>query len=128
MHYRVTLADAISAHARAIALSGGRRGIHDPGRVEAAVNRPYTGYHRPIYKKAAPLIEAVVANHGFVDGNKRTALLLCYLLLERSGFGLRKTSTVTNEDDLEHLIIDMTTHFLSVTEAAEWLKQRIYRA
>ena len=48
--------------------------------------RPYHGYHRLIHQKAAALVHAVVSNHGFADGNKRTALYLVELLVQRSGY------------------------------------------
>ena len=124
-HYRITLGDAIGAHERAIAKFGGRPGIQDLGLVEAAIGRPYTGYYRPIYRKAAALVHSVATNHGFVDGNKRTALILLELFLERSGFEVRETSTSPDSDDIEHLILDMTTRFLTFEEVTYWLKMRI---
>ncbi|MDE2796700.1 MAG: Fic family protein, partial [Gemmatimonadota bacterium] len=53
-----------------------------------AIARPYHGYHRRIHEKAAALVHGIVTNHGFVDGNKRTALYLAELLAVRSGFRL----------------------------------------
>ena len=121
------MGDAIGAHERAISEFGGRAGIQDLGLIESAIARPYSGYHRPVYRKTAALIHSVATNHGFVDGNKRTALLLCYLFLERSGYAVRQTSTRDDEDDIEHLILDLTTRFLDINEAVIWLKKRIYR-
>ncbi|MXZ05620.1 MAG: type II toxin-antitoxin system death-on-curing family toxin [Rhodothermaceae bacterium] len=54
----------------------------------SALGRPYHDYHREIYNKATPLIHAIISNHPFVDGNKRTALYLTELLLQRSGYEL----------------------------------------
>lgn len=126
-HYQVTLGDAIAAHERAIARFGGLPNVHDIGLIESAVDRPYNGYHRPIHRKAAALLHAVATNHGFVDGNKRTALTLFYLLLDLSGYEFRKTSTRQDEDDIEHLILDVTTRFLSYEELIAWLRARIRR-
>ena len=126
-HYRITLGDAIAAHENAINSFGGRHGIQDLTLIESAIGRPYTGYYRTIPKKTAALIESVATNHGFVDGNKRTALTLCHLFLERSGCGIHQTSTVDDIDDVEHLILDLTTKFLSYDEVLMWLNKRIYR-
>lgn len=126
-HYRITLGDAIAAHETAISEHGGRDGIHDVGLIESAVARPYSGYYRPIYKKGAALIQSVATNHGFIDGNKRTALILFYLLLNRSGYSLRQSSTSEDSDDVEHLIMDVTTKFLRLEEVMLWLRNRIYR-
>ena len=88
-HYRVTEADALKAHEDAL-LDGGRPGILDLDRVLSAIGRPYHGYHRNIHAKAAALLEAVATSHGFTDGNKRTALILTHILLDRSGYVLRQ--------------------------------------
>lgn len=127
-HYRIALGDAIGAHERAINEFGGRPGIQDIGRVEAAIGRPYNGHYRVIYRKAAALIQSVAINHGFIDGNKRTALILFYLLIEKSGYTIQQTSTLEDEDDIEHLILDLTTRFLDLDEVTAWLKKRISRA
>jgi len=127
LHYRVTLGDAIAAHARALEESGGRDGILDVGRIEAAVARPYSGYYRAIHKKAAVLVHGLATNHGFVDGNKRTALMLGYTLLRKSEYELHQTSTLPDEDDLEHLIVDLTTRFLNLDEGIAWFRHRIRR-
>jgi death-on-curing protein len=121
------LGDAIAAHERATSRFGGLPNIHDIGLIESAVDRPYNGYHRPIHRKAAALLHAVATNHGFVDGNKRTALTLFYLLLDQSGYEFRKTSTRQDEDDIEHLILDVTTRFLSYEELIGWLRVRIHK-
>ena len=125
-HYRVTLGNALSAHEIALK-TGGRAGVHDLSLVESAIDRPYSGYYRPIHKKAAALLQSVATNHGFHDGNKRTAFILVNLLLERSGCAVHKTSTRPHEDDIEHLILDMTLHFLDLEEVTNWFKKRIYR-
>ena len=122
------MGDAFLAHEEAVKNFGGRRGIHDIGRIEAAIARPYSGYCRLIHKKAASLIHGVATNHGFIDGNKRTAYTLFYLLLAQSGYRFQKTSTITDEDDIERLVLDATTRFLDQEEVALWLKKRIRRA
>lgn len=88
MHYRLTLADAITAHDEAMRY-GGRDGVSSLHLIESALARPYSGYHRPIAQKAAAVLHSMVGNHGFVDGNKRTAWLLVEILISRSGYSLR---------------------------------------
>lgn len=85
MHYRVTLADAMTAHDMALTF-GGREGVSSLHLIEFALGRPYSGYHRSISAKSAALLESMVGNHGFVDGNKRTVWLLVELLVTRSGY------------------------------------------
>jgi prophage maintenance system killer protein len=73
-HYRLTLADALSAHERALQ-TGGLSGIPNIGMVESAIARPYNGHYQPIARKAAALLQSISTNHGFADGNKRTAII-----------------------------------------------------
>lgn len=50
--------------------------------LRSALGRPYHGYHEQIQEKAAALDEAVIVNHPFLDGNKRTAVYLVEVLLK----------------------------------------------
>jgi death on curing protein len=77
--------DVLDAHQRALE-TGGAPGILSASAIQSAIGRPYTGYHRQIWSKAAALTHSLVTNHGFTDGNKRTALLTVHLLVERSGW------------------------------------------
>lgn len=87
MHYRVTLADALTAHDEALKF-GGRDDIGSLHLIQSALSRPYSGYHRSISRKAAALLHSMVNNHRFTDANKRTAWLLVELLIDRSGYRL----------------------------------------
>lgn len=90
--------------------------------IQSAIARPYHGYHRFIHQKAAALLHGIVTNHGFSDGNKRTALYLVELLAERSGYEFV-------EDDM--VIADTITSVAQgetgYDELADWFKQRLVR-
>jgi len=121
------MSDAHGAHDLALEY-GGRPGVLDAGRIEAAINRPYSGYFRPIASKAAALFEAMANNHGFVDGNKRTAILLTDLLIKRSGYRLMASDT--NEDlnwALEELAVSVARGDLQLADITDWFKQRLRR-
>ena len=125
-HYQVKLSDALSAHDRALA-TGGRPGILDLGRVEAAIARPYSGYHRLIAGKTAALVHAVVNNHGFVDGNKRTAVLLMDLLLNKSGYQLTERADADLNDAVENMVVALADGRMSLDDLVGWFKLRIRR-
>ncbi len=97
MHYRLTLADALSAHDEALRY-GGRDGLASLHLIESALARPYSGYHQPIARKLAALLESMVGNHGFIDGNKRTAWLLVEILIARSGYRLNISDDARIDD------------------------------
>ena len=90
--------------------------------MHAAIGRPYRGYHRRIHEKAAALLHGFVANHGFADGNKRTALLLVELLLRRSGYSLD-----ANDDAVLNLIVGVADHTVTYDELVVWLEARVVR-
>lgn len=58
-------------------IGGGRSGVRDRARLEYAVDRPFMVFNdEPLYPthhaKAAALMEILIWNQAFVDGNKRT--------------------------------------------------------
>jgi death-on-curing protein len=121
------MADAHEAHDLALRF-GGRPGVLDAGRIEAAISRPYSGYFRPIAAKAAALFEAIANNHGFVDGNKRTAILLTDLLIKRSGY--RLTGADADEDldrALEELAVSVARGQLRLPALTDWFRRRLKR-
>jgi death on curing protein len=122
MHYRVTLADALTAHDEAL-VYGGRDGVISLHLIESAIARPYSGYHRSMAQKAAALLHSVATNHGFVDGNKRTAWLLVEILLARSGYDLN----IPNDARIDDFVVGVADRQIDFDGIAEWFKVRLVR-
>lgn len=128
-NYRLTLDDVLDAHDEALRY-GGLTGYVDLALVESAIARPYTTFagkrlYPTISKKAAALAESLVQNHGFIDGNKRTALICLGILLERSGYTL--SQNVSNKD-IENLMLEIAESKVSFDHIDRWLRQRIVRS
>ena len=123
MHYRLTLADALTAHDAALAF-GGRQGISSLHMIESALARPYSGYHRPIAKKAAAVLHSMVSNHGFVDGNKRTAWLLVEILIRRSGYRLN----IPDDEPIDDLVVAVAAGQMTFEQIIAWFVPRVTRA
>ena len=85
----IKLKEALIIHELAIEKFGGIEGIRDMNLLESAIQRPYATfdgqdlYPYPI-DKAAAIIESIVKNHPFSDGNKRTGYILMRLTLLKS--------------------------------------------
>ena len=125
-HYRLTVADALSAHDRALRFGGGLSGILNLGLVELAITRPYTGYYRNMPRKLAALIEFMSTNHGFIDGNKRTTLILATVLLSKSGYGLiPKRGDGGHKAALERLVLSVAQRERSFDELVCWISNRL---
>jgi death on curing protein len=121
-HYLVTLADVLAAHDEALTY-GGRAGILNLSGIESAIGRPYSGYHRPIARKAAALLESLAQNHGFVDGNKRTALLVTLLMIERSGYNLG----LAPEERIDDIVVSVADHQLTFDDLVVWFEAHLSR-
>lgn len=119
-HYRVTLRDVLAAHDEALTY-GGRPGILRLDGIESAIGRPYSGYHRRIAQKAAALLEALAQNHGFVDGNKRTALLATLLLIERSGYHL----ALGADERIDDIVVAVAEGEMQFDDVSLWFATRI---
>lgn len=105
---------------------GGLPGIPNEHLVRSAIERPYSGYYPRIEQKAAALVESLACNHGFADGNKRTTLILTYLLLNRSGYDLRPLASAQSiNDEIEAMILAVAEGKMPLENIVGWFKERI---
>lgn len=81
----VTIADALFFHKHLIERYGGAPGLRDAGALESALHRPQTGYYDSIVHEAAALLESLIQNHPFADGNKRVAFAVVDVFLRING-------------------------------------------
>jgi death on curing protein len=78
--------DVHAAHDAAIELFGGAPSVLDPGLVESATMAPQTGYYDTLAELAAVYTHGIAKNHGYQDGNKRTATLVMLKFLGANGY------------------------------------------
>ena len=88
----LTVAEVIAIHHHQIEEYGGAHGLRDQGSLEAAVFRPQTGYYNDISEEAAAMMESLVNNHAFIDGNKRVGFAAVHTFLLVNGFDLDVSS------------------------------------
>jgi death-on-curing protein len=90
-------ADVVLAiHRRQLAEHGGQEGIRDPALLDSALARPRNllAYAQPspdLAALAAAYAFGLTRNHPFVDGNKRTALVVARTFLRLNGSDLKAT-------------------------------------
>src|SRR5580704_19308825 len=82
----LTVAEVMAIHHYQIDEYGGAHGLRDQGALEASVFRPQTGYYNDLSEEAAALLESLVNNHPFVDGNKRVGFAAAHTFLLMNGF------------------------------------------
>jgi death on curing protein len=83
----------LAMHEESLLLHGGPEGIRDLGLLESALARPknlfaYSEEPSPLGRLAAAYAKGIVANHPFVDGNKRTAFMVSVTFLRLNGLDL----------------------------------------
>jgi death-on-curing protein len=119
-HYRVTLADVLAAHDEALTY-GGQAGVVSLDAIQSAIGRPYSGYHRAIHRKAAALLHALIQNHGFVDGNKRSALIVTLMMVERSGYQLH----LDDAERIDDTVVSVADGKMGFDDLVEWFGMRL---
>lgn len=79
----------LAIHVRLLGLDGGVPGVREPALLASALARPRHHYAyegtTDIVRLAALHTVAIVQNHPFVDGNKRTGFVVGVLFLELHG-------------------------------------------
>jgi death-on-curing protein len=124
MAWRWVRADLTYAvHDRQLAEHGGLDGVRDKRAVESALARPQ---NLDVYANAdAAALAAAYAyglarNHGFADGNKRTAWVVARLFLADNGYRLRFDPV-----DAVRTMEMVASGDLGEAELANWFRQRI---
>jgi death on curing protein len=120
----ISLEELVWMHTVAVTELGGSQGIRDRGLLESAIARALASFGRKNlydnpFKRAAALAERLVLNHGFVDGNKRTAMYAMAAWLEREGYVLEAA-----RGELRDFALAIAAHKLSAEQVANWLGKR----
>jgi death-on-curing protein len=112
---------------RVLEETGGTSGIRDDGLLQSALARPQASFggqdlYPTVFEKAAALLESLVMNHPFVDGNKRVAWESLDLTLALNGWQL----TSSHEENFR-LIMRVIGREVTVQDVADWLKKHSRR-
>ena len=116
---------ALAVHDRQLAEHGGREGVRDMNALESALARPQNllsyGRNVTLFDMAAAYAAGIAKNHPFVDGNKRTSLVVCMSFLELNGF-----DSDTDEESIAIVFEELASGKLSEKALAAWLKQHAF--
>lgn len=88
----IGLATVLAIHDEQLAEHGGQSGLRDLGLLESELARPrhrHAHGEHSLTKLAASLAYGIARNQAFVDGNKRTSLVVAELFLAMNELDLR---------------------------------------
>jgi len=114
----LTLQETLELHEQLIQRFGGSDGVRDMGLLESALLRPQTGYYDTLSLQAAALLQSLIQNHCFVDGNKRVAFSATAIFLRMNGYRL-KMEAESGESFLINEVIQKRT---PIEDIATWLE------
>ncbi len=112
-----------AVHEAQLAEHGGLDGVRDQGLVESALARPLNlaAYGEPdAAALAAAYAHGLAKNHGFADGNKRTAWVVARLLLADNGYVLR-----FDRADAVRFMESIAAGETDEAGAAAWVRSRL---
>jgi len=115
--------EVLLIHQTMIKLYGGRLDIHDFTLLHSAIERSKATFggvdlYPTIFEKASALIQSLILNHPFDDGNKRTAISSCARFLYINNWKLQ----LPIQESIK-FTLKIDSHKLSFKETANWLKK-----
>lgn len=115
-------------HYRLIKKTGGAPGIRDLGLLQSATARPLAGFahqeaYQSVFDKAAVLAHSIIANHPFIDGNKRTGIAAAGLFLRKNGSFLK-----TTQEEMVDFTLQIARGKADWQEISKWFNRYCVKA
>jgi death-on-curing protein len=106
---------------------GGAKGIKDLAQLESALSRPYQTFggielHINQFHKAAAIIQSLLINHPFIDGNKRIGYVVMRLILLEKGWEI-----IATQDEKYSFVINNASGKMEFNEIANWIQSNAIR-
>ena len=95
--------------------------MRDEGLLDSALNAPYMSFggedlYKTVEEKAARLGFSLIANHPFVDGNKRIGIYVMLVFLEVNGVVIEPT-----DDEVVRVALAVASSEMSYDELLAWI-------
>lgn len=118
----LTAEQVLFLHSRLIQETGGAHGVRDLSMLLSGLGRPQATFdgselHTELFSKGAALMDSLIRNHPFVDGNKRTAIAAAGLFLRLNGFSL-----VVDCDEMVRFTLGCAQSEMELSEISAWLR------
>jgi death on curing protein len=121
----LALSEVVELHRRLLEATGGAVGIRDLGALESAVAQPKmtvagSDLYPSLAEKAAALCFSLVANHPFVDGNKRVGHAAMETFLVVNGAEID-----AGLEEQERVMLELAAGRINRGQLANWLGQHL---
>lgn len=119
----ILLEDVLTIHEFSIKDFGGSSGIRDIGLLESAIARPFQTFssedlYPTPFDKASAVAERLIINHPFIDGNKRTGVVVMIAMLKEYCIRIN-----ANSDTLYQFTISISKGEIKFDKIVEWLRK-----
>ena len=119
----IPLKEVEQVHKLLIDTFGGSHGIRDLSALLSALARPFQTFdNKELYPtpidKAASLLESIVSNHPFIDGNKRTAYVLARLFLLQNRMDIK-----ASQQDKYEFVMSIASGKMRFEEIVSWIEK-----
>ena len=113
---------------RLVTETGGSHGLRDLALLESAVARPRATFdskelYPDLFTKAAALMDSLINNHPFLDGNKRTGITATGLFFRINGWKL-----TASLEELVACTMRVAVEGLEIDELANWLRAKTIKS
>lgn len=121
----ISFDEAIVIHSILIEKHGGLDGLRDNKLLKSALARPFQTFNKTdlypkVTEKAAAIIESILINHPFIDGNKRFGYVAMRLTLMKFGQDL-----TANQDDKYAFVIKIAEGKMKIKEISKWIEEHL---
>jgi death-on-curing protein len=121
----ISIQETVYIHSLLIKTFGRSEGVRDYNALESALKRPFQHFdnvelYPSVIEKAASLLESILNNHPFIDGNKRTGYVLMRLFLKKNGMDI-----INDENTKYQFIIDVASGIKKYDEIVIWLEDNV---
>lgn len=116
----------LAIHREQLAEHGGSDGIRDETLLDSALAKPLNVFNYAddpdIFRLAASYAFGIARNHAFIDGNKRTALVVSITFLDRNGWDI-----AASKEETYFTFLNLAEGSLSEEELTGWFTKHALR-
>lgn len=110
-------------HNRLIQETGGKHGVRDLSMLLSAMGRAQASFdgkdlYPDLFQKAAALLDSLIRDHPFLDGNERTAISSAGLFLRINGYRL-----IVENDEMVRFTLACAQSQILLQDITTWLRK-----